>query len=399
MLDDRVDTLSALHETAGFERLRELAPISWSADVGAFIVVGHREANEVLRGEGWSSDFRNNAMVLEQIGGVVALPSVLAKMMLFMDPPGHTRMRALVAPAFAARSVERFRPRISSIVDAALIGLGAADDVDVLADLAYPVPIAVIAELLDVGLEGAGLIRDTAAKLVGVLEIRPDANTLLDSAEAAVEVTMFLLPLLAERQANPGHDLASELLCVETDGERLELEEVLATCILLLIAGHETTANLIANGVLTLLRNPEELARLRDRPELIGAAVEEILRVAGPVKLAARTAVRDQSVGGVRIASGDQVLVHIGAANRDAAVFETPDRFDIGREGRAGLAFGAGPHFCLGAALARVEAEETLLRLFGRFPNLGLRDSPRWRTSTAFHALDRLTVGAAHQVM
>lgn len=366
--------------------------VTFRPELDAFVVTGYAEALTVLRGDGWSSDLRANTARLARLGGPEEAMPVFTRMMLFTDPPEHTRLRRMVAPSFTARAVEALRPRVAAIVDAALSGLSesGASDVELLADLAYPIPIAVIAELLDVGAEGAELVRSETPKLTAVLELNPDPASLFDAAEAAVNFTVFLLPLLAERRVDPGPDFLSALLAAEVDGERPELEDVLATCLLLLVAGHETTANLIANGVLALLDHPQERDELARRP---AAVVEEILRLDGPVKLAGRTATRDHDLAGQRVHAGQQVIVSIADANRDPARFAAPERFDPSRaEGH--LAFGAGAHFCLGAALSRIEAEEALSRLFARFPDLRLRPDqpPSRRASTTFHALRELPV-------
>ncbi|MBO0849696.1 MAG: cytochrome P450 [Pseudonocardia sp.] len=374
-------------------------PVSFHLELDAFLVTGYPEALAVLRGDGWSSDLRANTARLARLGAPEEAMPVFTRMMLFTDPPEHTRLRRIVAPSFTARAIERLRPRVAAIVDAVVAGLaeprhtGDQTGAELLAEFAYPIPIAVIAELLDVGAEGAELVRAETPKLTAILEVNPDPAGLLDAAEAAVNFTLFLLPLLVERRADPGPDYLSALLAAEVDGERLDMEDVLATCLLLLIAGHETTANLIANGVLTLLRHPPELAELRRRPALITRYVEEILRLEGPVNLAARTAAVDHELAGRHIRAGQQVVVSIADANRDRARFAAPDRFDPSRT-EAHLAFGAGAHFCLGAALSRLEAEESLSRLFARFPDLRLPpdELPRWRASDTFHALRELRV-------
>lgn len=268
----------------------------------------------------------------------------------------------LIAPTVTTRAVERFRPRIAAIVDSALNSV--AGRTDVLTGLAYPIPIAVTTELLD-------------------------------SVAAVVTLTAFLLPILAQRGAVPGDDLLSALLSAEVDGDRLDPEEVVATVILLLL-GQETTANLIGNGVLALLGHPDQLELLRRRPDLVGSTVDEILRLDGPVMLCGRTALVDKHVGGQHIKPGQPLLLHLGAANRDPVRFPEPDTLDITRDHGANIAFGSGPHLCLGAALAHVQAAETLLRLFDRYSDIQLPAGdewrPRWRRSTAFRALDSLPV-------
>jgi cytochrome P450 len=358
--------------------------------LNAYTVSTYDLAQEVLRGRGWSSTIQDNL----GLGEPDLVPPLLTRMLLFMDPPGHTRLRSLVAPSFATRRMAALRPRIATIVDAALDGVGGLDEFDVLTDLAYPIPVAVIAELLDVGTEGAHLIRAETPRLVSIVELAPTEERLLEAADASLSVSMFLLPLLAERRKNPGADFLSALLTVEVAGERLDLDEVLATVLLLLLAGHETTANLIASGTLDLITNPDQLDLLRRRPELLPSAIEEILRLDPPARLVGRTATVDHRLAGQEVLAGQRVLVDLAAANRDPVRFADPDRFDIERAATSHLAFGAGPHFCVGAALARVEAEEALRRLFSRYPRLVATGEPSWRASTTFHALEALPVRA-----
>jgi cytochrome P450 len=380
-----------LRDDVDYPTLRGNGPLYFDTDAAGFVALSYMDVMEVLRAKGWSSDLRNNVALLEQLGGPGAVPPVLPKMVLFADPPAHTRLRRLIAPTFAARAVEGFRPRVASIVDAALDGLGA--EAELMTEFAYPIPVAVITELLDAGTEGAELIRAETPRLTGMLEVGADEPTLFDAMTAAVNITLFLLPIIAERTTTtPGPDLVSALLTLEVDGDRLDIEEVLATCILLLLAGHETTANLIGNGIRALLDHPDQLDLLRHRPELIGSAVDEMLRYDGPVKLVGRTALTEQVVAGQRIQPGQPLLLHLGAANRDPAQFTAPDTFDITRAQGGNLSFGGGPHFCLGAALARLEAEETLLRLLARHPRITPAGPAPWRRSTAFRALDRLPV-------
>ncbi|RZS44704.1 hypothetical protein EV193_101580 [Herbihabitans rhizosphaerae] len=367
-------------------------PVFFDETLDAFVVVGHDAANEVLRGGGWSSDLRNNVEFLAQFGGPDAVPELLTRMVVFMDPPGHTRIRRLVAPAFGARRIESIRDRIAAIVDAAVAGLSDVDEAELVDDFAYPLAIATITELLDVGVDGAQLIFDETPRLIGLLEVGASEERVAEAAGSAMTCSMFLLPLIEDRRRAPGGDLISALLTAEVDGERLDTEDVLATVLMLLIAGQETTANLIGNAVLTLLRHPMQSARLRREPELIGTCVEEVLRLDGSVKLVGRTALVDQTVAGTKIVAGQQVFVRLAAANRDPARFAGPDAFDIGRTDTGHLAFGAGPHFCLGWALARTETEEAISRLFAAFPDLRLTREPAWRDSTTFHGLDELPV-------
>jgi len=309
--------------------------------------------------------------------------------MLFRDPPDHTRLRRLVAPAFTARAVESLRPRVAAIVDSCLDGLadGESTEVDLLADFGYLVPLAVIAELLDVGVDGAEVFLEQTPRLARLLEVDAGPDDVADAVAAVLEVTMFLTPVLSRRRgAGRGDDFISALLATD----ELTLDEVLATCVLLLAAGHETTANLIGTGAMVLLQQPDQQPLLLADP---AQGVEELLRRHGPVRLIARTALTEHDLGGVRIGAGQPVLLRLDQANRDPRRWPEPDVLDLARPGPAHLGFGTGIHFCLGAALARLETEEALVRLQRRFPDRTLLDpEPRWRNSSTFRALAGLAV-------
>jgi cytochrome P450 len=300
-----------------------------------------------------------------------------------MDPPDHTRLRRMLGPVFTPRAVERLRPRVAAIADAALDAL--EETADLLAEVGYLVPLAVMAELLDAGTEGAELFRAETPRLVRILEVEPDDEDIAEAVDAFTAMMLFLVPLIEERRRDPGEDFVSALLAID----QISLEEVLATTVLLLTAGHETTANLIGNGARALLDHPDQRPHLLADP---ARAVEELLRAEGPVKLAGRTALTDHSLGHRRVREGDQVFVRIDAANRDPRRFANPDRLDLTRPGPPNLAFGAGAHFCLGAALARMEAAETLVRLFTGFPDLTLTKQPEPNPSSTFRRLSALHV-------
>jgi cytochrome P450 len=375
--------MTTLDPAAG--RTASVPPVRWDDHLGVFVVSGFDEASAVLRGSGWSSDPANNPMAPPE------LTQVPSNLMLFRDPPDHTRLRRLVSPAFSARAIEGLHERVATIVDSCLDGFeadGPGQEVDLLADYGYLIPIAVIAELLDVGVEGAQIFLDQTPQLVRLLEVDAGPEDFAAAAGAGFAVTMFLTPILVERRASGGHagdDFISALLATE-----LTVDEVLATCILLLAAGHETTANLIANGSLAVLRHPGQQAHLQADP---ARAVEELLRLEGPVKLIARTATEDHDLAGLTIPEGRQVLVRLDRANRDPRRWPDADRMDLSRRGPAHLGFGIGIHFCLGAALARLEGAQALARLFARFPRLSLahEDVP-WRASSTFHAVEALAV-------
>ena len=375
-----------------YRALREQHPVYWDGDLDAFLVTSYAEASAVLRGPGWSSDPNRNPALAARLDrgefGTQTLPGTL----LSMDPPEHTRLRRMLSPVFTPRAIDALQPRITAVVKSALADLGRAGEVDVIADIGYPIPLAVMCELLDVDIEGAQLLRTETPKLVGIIEFDPDEEAVLAAEEAIASLALYLLPILGDRRVRPGEDLASQLLRLGDDaGNALELDEVLATCILLLIAGHETTASLIGNGVLTLMQRPDQLQLLQREPALINPAIEEMLRFECPVKVVGRTSLIDRQLGGYTIRAGQRVLVLLGAANRDPEHFLNPECFDITRTPAPHLAFGAGPHFCLGAALSRAEVRETLRQLLPQLTEWRLDSGPpAWRISDTFRALEKL---------
>ena len=384
-----------------YRALREQDPVYWDGDLDAFLVSSYAEASTVLRGPGWSSDPNRNPALAARFDRAELGTQALRTTLLMMDPPEHTRLRRLLAPAFTPRAIDALHPRITAVVKAALADLGQAGEVDVIADIGYPIPLAVMCELLDIDIEGAQLLRTETPKLVGMLEFDPDEEAVLAAEEATASLALHLLPILGDRRHRPGEDLASQLLRLGDGGDELRddalghdalgLDEVLATCILLLTAGHETTANLIGNGVLTLLAHPDQLHLLQRDPALIKPAIEEILRFECPAKIVGRTNLIDRQLGGHTIRAGQRVLVLLGAANRDPGQFRDPECFDITRTSAPHLSFGAGPHFCLGAALSRAEAQETLRQLLPLLTEWRLApEAPAWRVSDTFRALEKL---------
>ncbi|MFX0577683.1 cytochrome P450 [Nocardia nepalensis] len=303
---------------------------------------------------------------------------------LFLDPPDHTRLRRLVSTAFTPRMVARLEPRITELVDAALDRVADTGGLDAVEDFAYPLPVAVICELLGVPLEDEPLLRRWSALLARTLDPAPRATAEFNAdpgelERAGNELYDYFEQLTAQRRARPGDDLLSRLIAAEDSGDMLDHDELITTCALLLIAGHETTVNLIANGVLALLRNPNVLSTLRAVPGLASAVVEETLRYDPPAQLVPRIAAADLRIGGIDIGAGDFVVMLLAAANRDPDVFADPDRFDPYRDNRH-LAFGLGGHFCLGAPLARLEGRIALEHFARRVRSPLLRvDPPPYR--------------------
>ncbi|MGH3787977.1 MAG: cytochrome P450 [Pseudonocardiaceae bacterium] len=377
-----------------YRALREQHPVYWDGDLDAFLVTSYAEASAVLRGPGWSSDPNRNPALAARFDRAELENQALRTTLLTMDPPDHTRLRRLLTPAFTPRAIDALHPRITAVVKSALADLDKADEVDVVADIGYPIPVAVMCELLDVDIDGAQLLRTETPKLVGILEFDPGEEAILAAEEGTASLALHLLPILGDRRHRPGGDLASQLLHVGDDGSgdgELGLDEVLATCILLLTAGHETTANVIGNGVRTLMEHPDQLRLIQRDPALIKPAIEEILRFECPAKIVGRTSLIDRQLGGQTIRAGQRVLVLLGAANRDPGQFRAPECFDITRAPAPHLAFGAGPHFCLGAALSRAEAQETLRQLLPLLTEWRLAPgAPAWRVSDTFRALENL---------
>ncbi|MCU0497409.1 MAG: cytochrome P450 [Anaerolineae bacterium] len=310
--------------------------------------------------------------------------------MLFVDPPDHTRLRGLVHKAFTPRMIENLRPRIQGITQQLIDQMGTQGELDLIDQFAFPLPIIVIAELLGIPTEERDQFRAwTKAMLFGF--------TAEVAGTAALEFMMYFHGLFDQRRNDPKEDLISGLLAVEENGQKLNQEELMAMVFLLLVAGHETTVNLIGNGMLALIQNRDQLDKLRSNPHLIDNAIEEMLRYDGPVECATnRWAFSDVELGGMKIELGDVVLASLVAANRDPAVFPDPDRFDIEREGlNKHIAFGNGIHYCLGAPLARLEGQIAVNALVQHFPQIELAVSLkelRWTESLLLHGMKQMPV-------
>jgi cytochrome P450 len=316
--------------------------------------------------------------------------------MLDRDPPDHTRLRGLVSKAFTPRVVEGLRPHIQQIVDGLLDRAEDAGALDLIEGFAYPLPVIVICEMLGVPVADherfKGWSLDIARGLDSAL-LPTDSDVPRRSMAARTALADYFRELIARRRAAPRADLLSGLIAAEEAGDKLSENELLATCILLLIAGHETTVNLIGNGTLALLRHPDQLRLLRENPGLIGSAIEELLRYDGPVQRTARIPSADVTIRGRKIAKGEMVMPFIGAADRDPAQFPDPDRLDLARADNRHIAFGWGIHFCLGAPLARVEGQIAIETLVRRMPKLALAtDEPQFRQSLTLRGLEHLRV-------
>lgn len=313
-------------------------------------------------------------------------------MVLFNDPPDHHRLRTLLATAFSPDFVQGRRAHVEATVDRLISAVPEGAEVDLMSGLLAPLPVHVIAAILGLPEEDHGLVRAWSDDLIAATDPRRSVTGVTRAGDAARELLAYLEDIVRDRSADPGEDLISRMLLARRDGDRLREDEVMANAMLLLSAGHETTVGLLGNGVLALLRNPDEWQRLGREEAVVPAAVEELLRYDSPIQTTFRFAAENLALGGNTLEEGDAVGLVLGAANRDPEVFTEPDRLDIGRAGGRHLAFGLGTHFCMGPALARMEARLALRALRRRFPRLRLAGDPEWRPTISFRALQRLPV-------
>lgn len=374
-----------------YQKIRETQAPFWLAHggprQGMWLVMRHAEVSFLLKEAVTSKDVARFTPP-EQL-------SPFDHNMLSKDPPDHTRLRSLATQAFTPGRIRDLEPRIAQIVDDLLAKGRAQGGLEFMADFALPLPVIVIAELLGVPPEERDTFHVWSNQMVtGVDAMRASAANTQKSMEAAQALGHYFADLVRRRRAQPQDDLISALTQAHDAQDRLTENELLAMCMLLLIAGHETTVNLLGNGLLTLLRHPDQLALLKRQPEWLPSAIEEMLRFESPVQRATfRLTTQAVDIGQATIQQGQQVSAVIGAANRDPEVFPQPDTFDITRQPNRHLAFGLGLHFCLGAPLARTEARLGFGRLLEQFPNLRLVDPlPDWNANTFFRGLRRLPV-------
>jgi cytochrome P450 len=373
-----------------YERYRSREPLVRVADTMWF-AFGHADVTAMLRDPKLSSDERR---ATSEVGRPA--PGRLATSLLFMDPPDHTRLRSLVARAFTPKRVADLGPTAEAITAGLLDEIGAAGAsgavVDVIRSLAYPLPVRIICSLLGVPATDEATFTGWSRVLARSLDPSVLRSAEMDAAIADAErdLAAYLGDLLSFRRATPGDDLLSALLVVEADGDRVSPKEVVDLALLLLVAGHETTVNLIGNGVLALLRAPDQLDLLRRSPDLVAGAVDELLRFDSPVQMTQRVAIEDLELAGYRVRAGDEILLVLGAANRDPAVFAEPNCLDVTRDARRHVAFGGGIHHCLGASLARLEGQVALSALLARFAHLELAGRPSRRPTFTLRGLESL---------
>jgi pimeloyl-[acyl-carrier protein] synthase len=377
-----------------FRRLRTEDPVHWDAFLHAWVVTSYAEAVEVLHtfsAQRTHTAEKLKAAGLSEMGPIVQL---MANQMLFMDPPAHTRLRSLASQAFSPARIEVLRSHIREIVSQLLDHVQSQGSLDIIRDLAEPLPAIVTAEMLGVPVEDRHRLKAWSAdfaELLGNFQHNPEHVPRM--LRAVQEMTAYFRETIRRQQDHPREGLVHSLMMAERDGERLCEEEVVATSIVTMVGGLETITNLIGNGVLTLLRHSGELNRLRQNLSLIPSAVEEMLRYESPSQHTGRRASEDVELGGRVIRKGQAVMAVMAAANRDPKRFPSPDHFDITRKDNRHLAFGYAAHFCFGAALARVQGQEAFAAIVGRLPGLELEPVDLvWRNNLGLRGLTALPV-------
>jgi cytochrome P450 len=378
-----------------YQRLRSTDPVHITPH-GMYLASRHAEVSLVLRDKLFGKDFVERSK--RRYGPKIMEEPIFRGMshwMLQQDPPDHTRLRGLVVKAFTARRVEDMRPRIQQVVDRTLDRVAHRRRMDLIEDYAFRLPVTIICDMLGIPEEHREAFYSGSRDGGRILDPVPLTPAEIAQGNAGnLMAQMYFQQLFELRRRNPGDDLTTQLVQAEENGSKLSNEELTANIILLFGAGHETTVNLIGNGLLALHRNPDQLALLKARPELIANAIEEFLRYDSSVQLTSRVALEDiEDLGGKKIPCGETVLCLLGSANRDPAVYpDQPDRLDIMRQNVRPLSFGGGIHFCLGAQLARIEAEVAITTLLRRLPDLELDDADHaeWRPTFVLRGLKRL---------
>jgi cytochrome P450 len=377
-----------------YHKLRSEDPVHWDRFLHTWVVTRYPDVLNVLHS--FSADRTPTPEQLTAMGlsGLNPIAKVMVKQMLFMDAPAHTRLRGLASAAFTPRRVEVLRGHIQEIADKLLDQVQARGQMDVIADFAAPMPAIVTAEMLGVPTEDHADLKKWSAdfaEMLGNFQHNPDRIPRV--LESTNNLTTYFQEAIDKSRERPREGLIHAFMTAEINGDRLTDEEIVANCIVTMVGGQETTTNLIGNGLLTLMRNPEQLAQLRDNPKLIPSAIEELLRYESPSQHTGRIAREDVQIGGKQIRKGQAVMAIMAAANRDPDRFPEPDRLILDRTDNKHLAFGWSSHFCFGAPLARMEGQiafETLLR---RLPNLATVPGPlTWRDNSGLRGLTALPV-------
>lgn len=401
-------------------------PVHWDEEMGFWVFSQYSEIdslytdNRFSRAQGLMRGFERLSKEEQDVAAPVY--QSFSKTMFYADPPYHTHLRGLMNNAFTPRRVEQLRPYIQTIVNDLLDASQRKDEVDIIHDLAYPLPVMVIAELLGLPAQDRAQFKKWSDDLFAILgTVRKIPHLMQRAAQSLAEMTDFVTALSRERRGNPRDDLLSALLSVADDvgniscpyhisdsslrhsggqlvhereaNTTLSQAELVANINILLSTGHETTTHLIGNGLLALMQHPDQMQKLRDQPAFLASAIEEILRYDNPVQITYRSAIEDVEINGKTIHAGDLVNCILGSANRDPKRFSNPDRFDITRNEGRHLSFGLGIHFCIGASLVRLEAEIAFAEILRRYPNIKLAaETPAWQEHPIFRGLKSLPV-------
>ncbi|HTD22899.1 MAG TPA: cytochrome P450 [Terriglobales bacterium] len=377
-----------------FHRLRTEDPVHWDPFLHAWVVTRYKDVVHVLHHYSAERTPTPEQLTAMGLASLNPIAQVMVKQMLFLDAPNHTRLRSLAAQAFSPARVEVLRAHIHDVTNSLLDKVQATGRMDVIADLAEPLPCIVTAEMLGVPVEDYEQLKlwsQDFAEMLGNFQHNPDrVPRILKSVQ---EMTAYFRSAMHEQSLHPRGGLVSSLMNAEIEGDRLSEEEVIANCIVTMVGGQETTTNLIGNGVLSLLRNLGQLEKLRSDLSLVPSAVEEMLRYESPSQHTARLAPEDTILGGKRIQKRQAVIAVMAAANRDPERFPDPDRLDITRTDNRHVAFGWAAHFCFGAALARIEGQTAFELMLRRFPNWTLEPEPLvWRTNLGLRGLTKLPI-------
>jgi cytochrome P450 len=384
--DFLVDPYPALAEA------REVGKPFWHEPTGMFLAARHSDANAVLRNKSLGRIFTPKTPETEWHD----FNYLHSDSILDSEPPKHTRLKSLVSKAFNPRTITALAPDIErithSLLDGCVAKVAADGEFDLLSDFAEPLPVKVIAHMLGFPEADEHFLRPWSQSIVKMYEVNPSEVHKAEARQAATEFANYVHGLMELRKVHPGTDLISTLAAAEKDGERLSVEELIATCVLLLNAGHEASVNGFGNGIVAALRRPDVMQPLSDDPrEVSRTALEEFLRFDSPLQLFERTATTDTEINGVTIRRGQKIAALLGAANRDADVFDNPDSMNLTRESNQHIAFGAGIHFCIGAPLARLEMAISLPALIERFPTLELAGEPTRRPTFVLRGYDTIT--------
>ena len=387
VLNDLLNDEAINHPASYYAKLRAISPVYWNPRWNGWIVTGYSEVIQGYRdwkrlsSDRFSGPFGSDVRAAED--GESQLFTFLEKFFVWKDPPYHTRLRTLVGAAFLPRRVDALRPRIRELVRELTEPLVGRDDVDFIDEFSFHLPVIVIAEYLGIPKEARNEVRQWSEDLSAVIFVRGGDSDRVSKGEAAMKnLVDFLRPIISARRTSPENDLISAMIAAEQGGVRLTEDEIVAAAVLMVFGGHETTMNLLANGVVAFDGFPAEWQKLRAQPELVGSAVEEILRYDGPIRGQARWAKESFTLGTQNIAENDRVFLIQAAANHDPSAFDSPETMDIARSPNRHAAFGQGIHTCIGAPLARMEAQETFSYFAERFARIEVLDTDLRYNST-----------------